>query len=174
MSCEKFLPASDQGATTMEKQNVEIRWSAAPYSYGFSALPSYHLVSLISSKVCCSLLCFLSFKGAMVFKNLMFRVQNAWNKLHWNKMAANVRRNFFCVEKVKIFYNVRKKKTCVLYINIWFFSRIPSRKSCQKFDPHCQNHPDSCQQYQVSASSLSVKTLKKTRRRIGSLLCINF
>lgn len=158
VSCEKFFPASVQDATTMEKQNVEIRWSVAPYSYDFSAPPSYHLVSLISSKVCCSLLRFLSFKGAMVFKNLMFRVQNAWNKLHWNKMAANVRRNFFLCRESEDFYDVRKKKTSVLYINIWFFSRIPSRKSCQKFDPHCQNHPDSCQQYQVSASSLSVKT----------------
>lgn len=33
-------------------------------------------------------------------------------------MAANVRRNFFYVEKVKIFYDVRKKKTSVLNINI--------------------------------------------------------
>lgn len=163
VSCEKFLPASDQGATTMGKQNAEIRWSVAPYSYDFSALPSYHLVSLISSKVCCSLLCFLSFKRAMVFKNLMFRVQNAWNLsikkncigIKWLQMSEEI---FFYVEKVEIFYDVRKKKTSVLNINIWFFSRIPSRKSCQKFDPHCQNHPDSCQQYQVSASSLSVKT----------------
>lgn len=102
----------------------------------------------------------------MVFKNLMFRVQNAWNLsikkncigIKWLQMSEEI---FFYVEKVEIFYDVRKKKTSVLNINIWFFSRIPSRKSCQKFDPHCQNHPDSCQQYQVSASSLSVKTYKK-------------
>lgn len=35
--------------------------------------------------------------------------------IKWLQMSVEI---FFCVEKVKIFYNVRKKKTCVLYINI--------------------------------------------------------
>lgn len=35
--------------------------------------------------------------------------------IKWLQMSEEI---FFCAEKVKIFYNVRKKKTCVLYINI--------------------------------------------------------
>lgn len=57
----------------------------------------------------------------MVFKNLMFRVQNAWNLsikkncigIKWLQMSEEV---FFYVEKVKIFYDVRKKKNlCIKY-----------------------------------------------------------
>lgn len=35
--------------------------------------------------------------------------------IKWLQMSEEI---FFHVEKVKIFYDVRKKKTCVLYINI--------------------------------------------------------
>lgn len=71
---------------------------------------------------------------------LQLRSLYLWiQSVHWSVISDKGRRFAF------------GKRNCILnkYFN---FCRVSSREGCEEFDPYCQNHPDSCQLYQVSDS----------------------